>query len=348
MPYPSRRVSRRRRASHGFTLVELLVVIAIIGILVAILLPAVQSARAVGRRMSCGSRLRQIGIALTAYKATVGTFPPASVALNGLPAERSREEEWGWHAFLLPYLEEQNLADRLDINDRRLMTVLADPHSRQFLQTPLPAYLCPSDDPETTLDRKKRHFYGQGNTARIAVGKSNYVAVTGLYDKPWKGRAAFANNGVFFTNSGMTNALIRDGLSTTFAVGERDMRCYAASWPGVRNPPGPCNWGVYHNRGRVSMKLNSPEDPEFQKLTYGAWDPCNSCTEAFSSPHVGGANFLFCDGSVRFIGDHIDFNNGGLTHQEITKARPYDRALLGIYQRLGIRNDGRAVTPGSY
>jgi prepilin-type processing-associated H-X9-DG protein len=315
---------------------------------VALLLPAVQSARATAHKLTCSSRLRQIGIALTSYKATVGTFPPASVALDGLPAERSNEEEWGWHAFLLPHLEEQKLADRLDINGRRLMEVLADPRDRQFTQAAISVYLCPSDDPETTLDRAKRHFYGKGNTGRIAVGKSNYVAVLGLYDKPWLGRAAFPNNGVFFTNAGMNNAGIRDGLSSTLAVGERDMRCYAASWPGVRNPPGPCNWGVYHNRGRVSMKLNSPEDPEFQKLTYGAWDACNSCTEAFSSRHVGGANFLFCDGSVRFISEHIDFNNGGLTHQQIVKAEAYDPAQLGVYQRLGIRNDGQRTAAGDY
>jgi len=341
--------SQQRRA---FTLVELLVVIAIIGILVALLLPAVQSARDAARRTQCSNNLKQIGIALHSYHTLIGVFPPASVARNVSHSEASREEEWGVHVFILPHIEQGNLYDKLDVENRRLMDCLAiasdssNPDSaamRQLLQTQIPIYNCPADEDAATLDADKRHFFGKGNTAQIEVGKTTYPAVNGLYDRPWEGTGPFKNNGVFYTNARVKISDIDDGTTNTFAFGERDMRCYAASWPGVRNPPGPCNWGVYHNRGRVSFKLNSPEDPEWHK-TNGTWENptagfCDNCSEAFSSEHSGGAFFLFCDGSVHFISENIEFSNGGLTYQDLRQGNPYDKTLLGAYQRLGIYND---------
>ncbi|MCA9222139.1 MAG: DUF1559 domain-containing protein, partial [Planctomycetales bacterium] len=232
------------RPLRGFTLVELLVVIAIIGILVALLLPAVQSARAAAQRTECSNNLKQIGLALHTYHTFKKKFPPAS------HMKASLDEEWGWAVYILPQMEQQNLYDSLRVSDMRLVEVLADSTFHPFLQTGLKAYQCPSDKPNDLLDKSIRHFFGNGNTAKIEIGKSNYACVLGLYDKP----GSFKNNGVFYNDSKTRITDIKDGSSNTFMIGERDELCGAAVWAGVRNPPGPCHWGVYQNGGRVSKK----------------------------------------------------------------------------------------------
>jgi len=175
------------------------------------------------------------------------------------------------------------------------------------------------------------------------VGRTDYVAVSGLYDRPivnWNQR----NNGIFYNNSTISIAGITDGTSQTFAVGERDMRCGSGSWPGARNPPGPCHCGIYHNRGRVSKKLNDPQS--FVPAGPVSACPCDACSEGFSSSHPGGAQFLFCDGSVHFLSETVDFNNV-LDRTGIVNLTPIsDPSLLGVYQKLGIRNDGQPVGGG--
>jgi prepilin-type N-terminal cleavage/methylation domain-containing protein len=341
---------RRETRERAFTLVELLVVIAIIGILIALLLPAVQSAREAARRLQCTNNLKQLALAAHNYHTAVRSFPPGYSTDNVIASEAQKREAWGWQVFLLPYIEASPLYDQLDIDGRRLEEALAtaktDASLRGLLQTSIAALRCPSDDADSaTLDTANRHFYGKGNTGsgKFAVGMSNYVGVLGLYDKPWKGSSGpFKNNGLYFGNSRLRVARIEDGTSNTFMFGERDSRCFAASWPGVRNPPGPCNWGIYHSLGRVSFKLNSPEYKKFQELT-GSWDACNSCTEAFSSEHPAGALFAFCDGSVHFVPDTVEYNNGGLSYSQVKSGAQYAGDQLGVYQKLGIRNDSQAV-----
>ncbi len=205
------------------------------------------------------------------------------------------------------------------------------------MQTPVAVFRCPSDpNGKQLLTSDIRHFDGVGNRAgaRISLSLSNYPAVTGLYDRP----GTFQNDGVFFNNSSIRFASVTDGASNTFAVGEHDTRCGAAVWAGSRNPPGGCHWGIYQNRGRVSKKLNSP-----RSANVPGWDSCNSCSEAFSSSHTGGAFFLMCDGSVQFISENIHYSNAGLSRSNLTRGTAYNSDQLGLYQKLGIRHDGATL-----
>ena len=132
---------RSSTRSRGFTLVELLVVIAIIGILVAMLLPAVQAARGAARRMHCKNNLKQLGIAMHNYHDVQGTLPPGFMVVN----ERGViNGGWAWSVFLMPYMEQSPLQDDLSIHRFSLNQVATDPVLQEMLKTQLSTMRCPS------------------------------------------------------------------------------------------------------------------------------------------------------------------------------------------------------------
>ncbi|MDP6554755.1 MAG: DUF1559 domain-containing protein, partial [Pirellulaceae bacterium] len=142
------------RKTRGFTLVELLVVIAIIGILVALLLPAVQAAREAARRMSCSNNLKQIGIALHNYHDTYKTFPPDAIwwggnRKTGLSRTTNNagvsggQRNYTWIALILPFMEQQPLHDRIDFKVPGLRQNIGN--NTELQSVVLPAFLCPSD-----------------------------------------------------------------------------------------------------------------------------------------------------------------------------------------------------------
>ena len=330
-----------QRSRGGFTLVELLVVIAIIAILIALLLPAIQQVREAARRSNCASNMRQLGVGLHAYHDAKGSFP------SGCTNDSEMVEAWGWGALILPQIENAPLYKQLKVDSTKLTSALQDATRRPLLQTQLAIFRCPSDTTPPLVPHDLRHFDGKGNSQKMELSTSNFIANRGLYDLAHKGSGdePFRNNGPFYNNSRLSVKDILDGTSNVILLGERDKRCGAAYWIGVRNPDGPCHWGVLQNCGRVSKKLNSPEscDPKIS-----GWDSCNSCGEGFSSAHPRGANFTFCDGSVHFIGEDISFNNGGLTQLNLTSGTALTDAqmkTLGMYQRLGIRNDHQPIDP---
>jgi prepilin-type N-terminal cleavage/methylation domain-containing protein len=293
------RFSLRRGA---FTLVELLVVIAIIGVLVALLLPAVQAAREAARRMKCQNNFKQFGLALHNYHDTFGRLPAAyyrawpnsSGSTFGTPG-------WGWGTMILPRLEQQALYDIMRPGTLRLDSSAA---TKIPAQTSLAMFRCPSDTgPKQNANR--------GN-----YGTSNYVAVFGaLYDQASIGQAvvagsvANANTGVFGPNSGVRIAEIEDGTSNTVMVGEM---CYGSN--GVKDP----NNGqkrVYNGAIWVGVPTDAASDVDnmlslcgfsaganvkFRKMNTG------ESSNAISSAHANGSQFSVADGSVRFISNNAD------------------------------------------
>jgi prepilin-type N-terminal cleavage/methylation domain-containing protein len=307
---PDCRIATRTPRPAGFTLVELLVVLAIIGVLVSLLLPAVQAAREAARRLQCRNNLKQIGLALHHYHDIVQSFPPGWMARSTPDVDAGFGERWAWKVFILPQLEQTPLYDSLNVRDGGQPIPLADdPRS----QTILSVFLCPSDPGEFTnisYPDPNGNFYP----------KSNYPGVFGrgeaILDDPK------SQNGIFGKNSRVRIADIRDGTSNTFAVGERDLRSrgqglfgslgdpfrHAAVWIRAMPRPGSIigTTGMY---GR-SVTGVCTDVPGSTRVLNGP------SSRAFGSAHAGGAFFLLADGSVRFVGESIDLvTYGRLAHK---------------------------------
>jgi prepilin-type N-terminal cleavage/methylation domain-containing protein len=274
----------------AFTLVELLVVITIIGILIALLLPAVQSAREAARRMACSNNLKQIGLASHMYHDLYGRLPSGWRAYD--TANRPYplgEPGWGWAACILPFLEEGNVENKL-IHFDKSITASENAVGRVHV---LGAYHCPSDN-----FGQKTFIWtpDEGGGASVELAAANYVGVFGTKDVHACGTATAGNqctsDGVFFHNSGVRFAEIRDGLSHTFFVGERaahmtDSELNHSTWVGA--PAGDeCAPGLVV--GTASFAPNST-----------ATDIHN-----FSSFHAAGTQFLMGDGSVHLVTQYIN------------------------------------------
>jgi prepilin-type N-terminal cleavage/methylation domain-containing protein len=317
----------------GFTLVELLVVIAIIGILVALLLPAIQAAREAARRSQCTNNLKQIGVAIHNYHDTHQTFPPGSIHI-----QNGDRQEWGWSALILPFIEQQSLYEELNVTERTLWQVLNN--QRGLVQQVIPAYRCPSD---TTKDLVKgtpqvRDFDGHAKVGTGFFGAtSNYMGIVGIWDVDEPVVTGPDNNGVLYVNSQIGTEDILDGTSNTFLAGERNFHCSAGTWAGVRNSSGSGPRGTDYVLGRVSLKPNGWN-------VHGKTGN-DSCTEAYSSFHPGGLLFVLCDASVKFVYEDISYSNGGGSFSFNDPTKGYNNSGLGTYQQLGVRDDGQTVAP---
>jgi prepilin-type N-terminal cleavage/methylation domain-containing protein/prepilin-type processing-associated H-X9-DG protein len=348
---------RRRLTSRGFTLVELLVVIAIIGTLVALLLPAVQGAREAARKASCGNNMRQLALACTQFHDNVRNFPAGWIVTD---PSQPYTEGWGWGAQLLPYLDQRPLHRDLAVTSYSMDKVLAlqNPITElngnmvviaDRVQTPLSVFRCASDTGHTGRGQvdSTRALQGVGASKGVAAngpfpqGVSNYLGVAGHR----RVTGTTANTGIFFGNSEIRMADITDGTSNTAMIGERDTQyCHSGCWIGTQNSFALDAHDVSMVTGYDQPVLNSL-DPT------GATIVPDKCGEGFSSLHVGGAQFAFADGSVRYILNGINHHYINTTNNPAMGAAAGDHRLdadprpqfqgkqPGVYNRMMSRAD---------
>jgi type II secretory pathway pseudopilin PulG len=271
-------------------LIELLVVIAIIGILLGLLLPAVQKVREAAKRTACENNLKQVGLALHHYHQVYDCFP--SAYLYQAPGKDTSpwytEPGWGWAALLLPFLEQQVLARQIDP-----AIPVDDPRYQELRKTVLRIFVCPSDHDTgvyTVLQESGDPLLDAASNSYTA----NYGAGRGeIGERPNQG------NGVFFRNSTISVKDITDGTSTTFAIGERASWFAQAPWVGAINggtirvnPDSPTRYGgVEEAPVQVMAGVTNYLPPN---------DPLSNLYGFFSA-HPNTILFTFADGAVHPI-----------------------------------------------
>jgi len=344
-------VARGGSRRLGFTLIELLAVIAINGVLVALLLPAVQNALEAARRAQCMNNLKQIGLSLASYESSKGCIVTGYISARGPlsmfgvpgynpdPQTNDNGPGWGWLALLLSDIEQGPLYSAINFD---LPTWVA--HNRTASLTQLNIYLCPSaNNPSPTskmVDAKQNLL----PVANQSFARANYQYNMGWndtsitpantdYDDPVRGC-----NGPIYRNSHVTYAAVTDGLSNTVVAGEKPPYLADATWvgiiPGYRHfaynafaSAGTGGTGVnYDYPGAILASHSGPSLYEDPVVIHPPNSPLGHTDEMYSL-HPGGANVLMGDGSVRFIKQSIN---------------------LRTWQALSSRSVGEVVSADSY
>ena len=341
----------------GFTLVELLVVIAIIGILIGMLLPAVQQVREAARRTTCANNARQLSLSMLNYESALGEFPPGlrcdtPADSAGIIQDASWKTLWSWGTFVLPYMEQNNLYDVLNPRERTPQQFKnADlANFTAAMQSELPGFRCPSDDAPSGLNETRK-------INNYATAMSNYVVNAGHGRVTWRdgdlnnnGNVGGdeRNNGAFGGTGGKRLAEFVDGTSNSILLAERrynnGYRDPASSSAGWYNAI-PAAGNIYATRGLgfswdgANGEVANPRelwrgmaDVSFSGRwyinDYNGWEK----GRAASSNHPAGVNMGFADGSVHFIKESIEHGN------------LYAWTPQNVYQRLLNIKDGQVVT----
>lgn len=272
---------------HAFTLIELLVVIAIIGILIALLVPAVQKVREAAGRLQCQNNLKQIGLGLHNYHDVFRKLPPGYASSVDPSTNADLGPGWGWAAHMLPYLEQGNLHKQIEFSADigAASNALARVQVLEILRCPAEMMAPPTFvAAKTTIDIAFSSYIGMYGTGEVTNDPGN-------------------GNGVFYRNSRTRLTDISDGASNTIMVGERHARLALGAWagavtgaevpPGMPSPLGPEGAPVLclGHTGEAASG-HTPNNP-------------TNHVDDFGSDHVTGAHFLFADGSVHLIGNTV-------------------------------------------
>lgn len=302
------------RCRSAFTLVELLVVIAIIGVLVALLLPAVQAAREAARRSQCQNHLKQMGLALHNYSDSYGTFPggmEVDLSIHCTASDCRGNSMW---TRMLPYIELQTIADKYD---DKLGYNVAN-HMNVLGEVPIAVYKCPSDGKYSTI-RNRRNYFG------VAGGRERH-------SHGWRGDVFL--DGIFNINNRRKLGEVTDGTSVTLAIGESVHPQLWGMGPGygIATQGGPVGWMW---GGACLKPACAPADRSYGRDVRNAKYPINAKValladnendSPFGSLHPGGASFVFADGHIGFLRQGLD---------------------MTTYQLLAACQDGEPI-PGGY
>lgn len=346
--FRSLRTCRAARPHHGFTLVELLVVIAIIGVLVALLLPAIQAAREAARRADCTNRMKQIGLASLNYESAKKTLPPHGDQPTALSAL----------ARIIPYMENQAIHNL--VNQKAHWR---DQSNWKALQTPLTQLRCPSQEPlewtdygnlgggwtqPTEIMNGCRSHYmgilgarpgpedpnlpgsgGCGTTAYTFPQTTYYQRGCDLDTNPTGSSGGAATNGLIMPQTYWKIELkkVTDGTSNTMMFGECSFnqglnKPWIIGSTSYGNDNAAASWGWIYNARNIYHPINSK--PFTRDPLSSAWDPVvNATNPSLGSLHTAGINVLCADGSVRFLSENID--------------------LDGVYRPLASRESGETI-----
>lgn len=311
----------RSRRRVGFTLVELLVVIAIIGILVALLLPAVQSAREAARRMQCGNNMKQIVLSVHNHHDAKQYFPHGNYnyldSTFTTPAPyNNMQDRRCWFHDLLPYVEQQNLYNDFDTYMKTNASALGYPG----LQSVVPSYVCPSDGNSPKL----KTFWGGIGTPHQGFSGNMVMCAGNDYFNPGGYLKSAELNGLFFAQSKVTFGDIKDGTTNTVMVSELLLSPDLGSHDIRGRYYNPAHGGVLFST-RVTPNTLVPDRFNWCSDNPIRQAPCiytgDNMFVSARSNHPGGVNIGLADGSVRFLNNTIDAllykNLGSRNGQEV-------------------------------
>lgn len=307
------------RPARGFTLIELLVVMAVIGLLVALLLPAVQAAREAARRMQCQNNLKQIGLALAAYEAAVRVYP-FGVGGGGPVDVGGGVARWSAQSQLLPYLERADVFNSVNFS---FVPWVHHPvygqHNHTALSSRIAVFLCPSDPDQILETYNLAH-----NSYRACAGTLPYNL---RFDSP---DATGRNDGIFWYQSAIRPAELIDGASATAMFSERCLgnssrpdpksdyyltspslqACAQASLATTPRHSSPQEWSGqrWADGNLFYTRYQHVFPPNLPSCNFGTEDFDAQVVVTATSRHPGGVNVLLADGSVRLVQDAIDAN----------------------------------------